>query len=154
MSDAQTRVLEEGKAKLEEFTLAGSSIRELLVPDLNTSNYYGRKKRVDEFTEVFAEDSPDQEVQTPESLLPISPSLRSLNPSTLFTDNQLINSWVKRYRRNNPIVMDGDPETGLNKSQTKAVAMALSEQLSLIQGVRLYSSVRVRFTNLMLLLDL
>lgn len=147
MSEAQNRALEDGKAKLGEGSLSGSSIRELLVPDLYTSNYYGRKKIVDEFGEVFAEDSPEEVLQTPESLLPISPSLRSLNPSTLLTENQLINSWVKRYRRNNPLVMDGDPETGLNKSQTKAVAMALSEQLSLIQGVGLISHSRLVFSR-------
>lgn len=70
-------------------------------------------------------------------LLPISSSTPS-NPSSIFGDNQLIHSWIKRYSRENPIEMIGDPDlSGLNKSQLKAVAMCMSERLSLIQGVSL-----------------
>lgn len=61
------------------------------------------------------------------------------NPSSMFLDNQLIRSWIRRYERFDPIKMIGDPELGLNPSQTRAVAMALGEKLSLIQGVRFYS---------------
>ena len=37
--------------------------------------------------------------------------------------------------RDDPMILPGDPELGLNASQTKAVAMAMGEKLSLIQGV-------------------
>lgn len=56
--------------------------------------------------------------------------------SALFTNDQLINSWVRRYEREQPLVMPGDPDLGLNASQLRAIACALSDRLSLIQGVR------------------
>ena len=56
--------------------------------------------------------------------------------SDLLRGNQLINSWIERYQRDDPLGLPGDPDLGLNASQTKAIAMALGEKLSLIQGVR------------------
>ncbi|GAA6053563.1 hypothetical protein JCM3770_005196 [Rhodotorula araucariae] len=54
--------------------------------------------------------------------------------SDLLRQNQLINSWIERYQRDDPLVLPGDPDLGLNASQIKAIAMALGEKLSLIQG--------------------
>ncbi|GAA5947595.1 hypothetical protein JCM3775_000127 [Rhodotorula graminis] len=54
--------------------------------------------------------------------------------SDVLRQNQLINSWIERYRRDDPIELPGDPDLGLNASQTKAIAMALGDKLSLIQG--------------------
>ncbi|KAK8864605.1 hypothetical protein IAR55_001855 [Kwoniella newhampshirensis] len=49
--------------------------------------------------------------------------------------NQLIHSWTTRYRSvGSPIKVEGDPEVPLNPSQTRAIAMMLSERLSLVQG--------------------
>lgn len=69
---------------------------------------------------------------------PSPPSAETVDPlrSYVLRQNQLINSWIERYRRDDPIELPGDPDLGLNASQTKAIAMALGDKLSLIQGVR------------------
>ena len=65
---------------------------------------------------------------------------RGPSRSNVFTENQLINSWVQRHLRSPPLEMEGDPVLGLNEAQTRAVALALDNRLSLIQGVRATSS--------------
>lgn len=121
-----------------EWTLKGCEIRELLVPDLDAEDIIAEKAhRVLE--ELDGDDSPAAEL----SRLPIPPlpvarpdqTTTSSNPSSLFTDNQLINSWIRRNQRDPPMHMIGDPNLGLNPSQTKAVAMSLGERICLIQGV-------------------
>lgn len=52
-----------------------------------------------------------------------------------FSQDQLIQSWARRYRGPNPVVVEGDPVLeGLNSSQIRAVAMMIGERISLIQG--------------------
>lgn len=52
-----------------------------------------------------------------------------------FADNCLIRSWAERYRRPNPVVVEGDPDlSGLNASQVRAVATMVGERISLVQG--------------------
>ena len=52
-----------------------------------------------------------------------------------FRNDQRIMSWAKRYSKDYPIVMDGDPPIDLNHSQRKAIATMIGERISLIQGV-------------------
>jgi hypothetical protein len=52
-----------------------------------------------------------------------------------FRNDQRIMSWAKRYSKDHPIVMDGDPSIDLNHSQRKAIATMIGERISLIQGV-------------------
>lgn len=60
----------------------------------------------------------------------------SRGPSGVLARNQLIQSWTKRYRSDGEVVKsDGDPQVPLNPSQMRAIAMMLSERLSLVQGV-------------------
>ena len=54
--------------------------------------------------------------------------------SGILSQNQLIYSWTRRHRAAH-LPMNGDPEMELNPSQTRAIAMMLSERLSLVQGV-------------------
>ncbi|KAL4401765.1 RNA helicase [Malassezia pachydermatis] len=54
--------------------------------------------------------------------------------SSLLAEDQRIHSWYQRYARPSPLVMDGDPDLGLNGSQLRAVAMMLKERVSLVQG--------------------
>ncbi|KAN0065366.1 hypothetical protein ACQY0O_001202 [Thecaphora frezii] len=51
-----------------------------------------------------------------------------------FWEDARIQSWYDRYSRSDPLVVDGDPELGLNASQTRAIAMMLKERVSLVQG--------------------
>lgn len=54
----------------------------------------------------------------------------------LFKDDMRIQSWARRYARDVPLVMDGDPKfEELNASQVKAMATMIGKRLSLIQGV-------------------
>ena len=62
------------------------------------------------------------------------PPLLEQESSGILARNQLIHSWAKRHRRAQ-LPMSGDPELELNPSQTRAIAMMLSERLSLVQGV-------------------
>lgn len=58
-------------------------------------------------------------------------------PRGILTQNKLIDSWTQRYRTpvgEDPLVVEGDPVIPLNASQTRAIAMMLSERLSLVQG--------------------
>ena len=52
-----------------------------------------------------------------------------------FRNDQRILSWAKRYSRDNPIVMDGDPPIDLNNSQRRAIATMIGQRISLVQGV-------------------
>ncbi|WWC94560.1 hypothetical protein V866_001407 [Kwoniella sp. B9012] len=55
--------------------------------------------------------------------------------TSVLVKNQLIQSWTDRYRRPGlPVEIEGDPKVGLNESQMRAIAMMLSERLSLVQG--------------------
>lgn len=53
---------------------------------------------------------------------------------SIFAADARIKSWYERYSRSDPIVVEGDPDLSLNASQLKAVALMLSNRLSLIQG--------------------
>ncbi|EJD05026.1 P-loop containing nucleoside triphosphate hydrolase protein [Fomitiporia mediterranea MF3/22] len=51
------------------------------------------------------------------------------------SENQLIQSWARRYRQPDPVVVEGDPPLNhLNASQIRAMAMMIGERISLIQG--------------------
>ncbi|CAO1616018.1 unnamed protein product [Parajaminaea phylloscopi] len=54
--------------------------------------------------------------------------------ASIFESDLRIRSWYERYLRPNPLIIDGDPDLGLNESQLRAVATMLSCPLSLIQG--------------------
>ena len=124
---------------LREWSIQGSSVRELLVPDLDSASERRRLAhdaaglgtytdpvdgRLKALAVAGAGEGAEEE----------APAWEPKHPSELFKDNQLINSWIKRHQRKVPMAMPGDPELGLNPSQTRAVAMALGEKLSLIQG--------------------
>lgn len=60
------------------------------------------------------------------------------SPRGILSPNKLIDSWARRYRVPEgrvPVAVEGDPHVPLNPSQTRAIAMMLSERLSLVQGV-------------------
>ncbi|KAK4046646.1 hypothetical protein OIV83_005929 [Microbotryomycetes sp. JL201] len=111
---------------IREWALQGTDLRDMVVPSIRTSQALDQERMAqqDPQYELFDEKAEGNMKATD----PVS------NPSFLFADNQLINSWIKRHARDDPIHITGDPDLGLNESQTKAVAMALGQSLSLIQG--------------------
>lgn len=55
----------------------------------------------------------------------------------LFGDDMRIQSWAGRYSDLEPLAVEGDPILrDLNATQIRAVAMMLSNRISLVQGVR------------------
>lgn len=122
---------------LQEVTLIGTALREQIVVGLDPHGAPLEPPATQ--PETIDDDAP--RIELSQVSVPAQPTLPSTtvasNPSSIFTDNQLINSWVIRHERTPPLSMPGDPELGLNDSQTRAVAMALGQNLSLIQGVRL-----------------
>ncbi|GAA5893221.1 hypothetical protein JCM6882_003916 [Rhodosporidiobolus microsporus] len=150
VAQAQQTFLQAGVAPtLREWTLQGTELRELVVPPLRGGKNGGAfEPAVDEAEMDDDDSSPAAELAhlpPPSSsllpyTLPPSPSpapspSSSLHPSDLLRSNQLINSWIRRHaREGDPLEMPGDPELGLNRSQTRAIAVALGERLSLIQG--------------------
>lgn len=53
-----------------------------------------------------------------------------------FKDDMRIQSWAKRFAEVNPVRVEGDPVlSGLNATQTRAMAMMIGEKISLVQGV-------------------
>ncbi|EPQ55806.1 P-loop containing nucleoside triphosphate hydrolase protein [Gloeophyllum trabeum ATCC 11539] len=46
-----------------------------------------------------------------------------------------IHSWIQRYSRPNPVVVEGDPVlSGLNPTQIRAIALMVGKRMSLVQG--------------------
>lgn len=149
VEDAQEAYNDGSRSIIREWSLQGSDLRELIVPrgeepDQGPARRSWRDSDEEEdlLDDVLAE--AEAGVRAPvRPTLPdhstnfsASSATTALHPSDLLTQNQLINSWVQRYMRDDPMSLPGDPDLGLNPSQTKAVAMAIGEKLSLIQGVR------------------
>lgn len=60
-----------------------------------------------------------------------------------FKEDMRIQSWARRYSEVNPVRVEGDPVlSGLNATQTRAVAMMIGERISLVQGVSIGSALQ------------
>jgi hypothetical protein len=82
-----------------------------------------------------AEEKEDQVPTDPSAVEDISES-SYVEDGGAFGADQRIASWARRYEKENPVVIEGDPIfEGLNSSQTKAMAMMIGRRVSLIQGV-------------------
>lgn len=66
-----------------------------------------------------------------------SKSPSRIDGAGFFSDNELIQSWCRRQlvEGREPIDIPGDPQLSLNSSQKRAIAMMLSSNISLVQGV-------------------
>ena len=60
---------------------------------------------------------------------------KGLPRSGAFVNDTRLQSWCARYSRPDPVALDGDPPLDhLNAVQKQAIAMMLSQRLSLVQG--------------------
>lgn len=85
--------------------------------------------------ELTAQALPTQPTDVDAVPVPSEPEV-NMRAETILSSNQMIKSWTDRYRvTSEPLRIEGDPEIGLNPSQMRAIAMMLSERLSLVQGV-------------------
>ncbi|SCV68045.1 BQ2448_166 [Microbotryum intermedium] len=120
---------------IREWALQGTDVRELIVPTESTPSIDVAQDPADfSFDDLIDGLAESVVVPTPTTQAEEATSVVASNASPLLCDNQLINSWVKRHQRSPPMAMEGDPILRLNNSQSRAVAMAMSESLSLIQG--------------------
>jgi hypothetical protein len=61
-----------------------------------------------------------------------------------------IRSWARRYSDLNPVRVEGDPVlSGLNATQTRAIAMMVGERISLVQGVSAMFDLRPSGTDIL-----
>jgi hypothetical protein len=103
-----------------------------------------RSSQPDETKNEPEEDAfqPESAFVADEGALQVEEPASAADMSGAFKDDQRIHSWARRYSQPDPIVMDGDPPLlGLNTTQIRAVALMISQRLSLIQGVRIFLSV-------------
>lgn len=118
----------------EQRILYGTGLRDLLLRRFQADYAHdspGARDADDVATETANMGPSDMEASA-------SPTPHEANtPRGMLTQNKLIDSWTHRYRTPAgvaPLVVEGDPSIPLNDSQTRAIAMMLSERLSLVQG--------------------
>jgi hypothetical protein len=66
--------------------------------------------------------------------LPSSTPNPGTSPRGILARDQLIQSWATRHATATPLSIEGDPLITLNPTQTRAIAMILSNRISLVQG--------------------
>ncbi|EJU00563.1 P-loop containing nucleoside triphosphate hydrolase protein [Dacryopinax primogenitus] len=128
-----------------EYILRGTFVRDALLRSFKPLAGMETPRAVE--TEISGRPVPERLAESAMAELPAEPRAGEVHPilsafdplpnrppSGAFTHDQLIQSWARRYRRPNPIVVEGDPVLDLNETQTRAVALMLSKRLSLVQG--------------------
>jgi hypothetical protein len=122
---------------------AMSADRELILQGTHLRDILLRSSQPDETKNEPEEDTfqPESAFVADEGALRVEEPASAADMSGAFKDDQRIHSWARRYSQPDPIVMDGDPLLlGLNTTQIRAVALMISQRLSLIQGVRIFLS--------------
>ena len=107
------------------FILRGTSLRSILL---------------DSFSPSPSVSHPHPPLQAPDDPAYIRSALSHASRMTsehsgIFSEDMSIASWCKRYAREDPVRIEGDPILDLNATQIKAVAMMIGEPMSLVQGV-------------------
>lgn len=128
--DAVMRELDRVKHKVPQTILNGTSVRDALLRAFQTDYLPPALSRhahavVAETTNMKPTDIDATPLPTPHA---------AAAPRGVLARDQLIESWTRRYRSADPISIEGDPSIPLNSSQLRAIAMMLSERVSLVQG--------------------
>lgn len=124
--DPQKQLEQELKSN-SDIILRGTHLRDILLPDSTKFKI----RTLEDSTEIL----PSAGLSDLPVTLTRKKESKTQSFDGIFTSDHRLASWCKRYSRSNPIVIDGDPDfSGLNASQQKAIAMMVSEKLSLVQG--------------------
>ncbi|TFK69818.1 P-loop containing nucleoside triphosphate hydrolase protein, partial [Pluteus cervinus] len=116
--------LERNSPKGNEYPLLGTHLRDILLRTFQPTIHHPH-------TELQLPDDPSYPSHDGLDHIPS----KSLSSSGAFSDDVRIWSWAQRYLRRNPLVMPGDPIVeGMNSSQVRAMALMISQRLSLVQG--------------------
>ncbi|KAF7759732.1 hypothetical protein Agabi119p4_11427 [Agaricus bisporus var. burnettii] len=117
------------RARDQEVILHGTNLRDVLLQSEDPS-------RVEAGNQDFHTLQAADDVSYPTDVL--SHDVRGFSTKefeSIFKDDMRIHSWVERYLRDDPLVMEGDPDfKHLNKSQIKAMATMIGKRISLVQG--------------------
>ncbi|KAJ8700747.1 hypothetical protein PTI98_003744 [Pleurotus ostreatus] len=106
-----------------EYILQGTYLRDILL------RTFGDEEGVDEHDALQEADDVSYVTR---SVLDHSPTEGA---EGAFKDDLRIQSWAKRYSKENPVVIEGDPVIeGLNDTQRRAMAMMIGQRASLVQG--------------------
>ena len=135
MHDPKAIMAQDSSGSSDQFILQGTELREALLrsfhspPVLPEANAEKELKMLKESMEV---DISSEGTVADANSAPEFP----FEDMGAFKDDQRIVSWVRRYSRPDPIVMDSDPPlANLNASQKRAMAAMIGRKISLIQGV-------------------
>ncbi|KAG6837045.1 hypothetical protein H0H93_015616 [Arthromyces matolae] len=109
-------------------TLVGTHLRDVLLRTFEHSSS-------DPYPHVPLQDPNEVSYVSHETLEhPYGAASTDSNWCGAFKDDMRIQSWVRRYARHDPLVIEGDPIIPLNSTQLRAVAMMIGQRMSLIQG--------------------
>lgn len=116
-----------------EYILQGTYLRDILL------RTFGDEDHVDEHDALQEADDVSHVTR---SVLDHSPTEAA---DGAFKDDMRIQSWAKRYSKENPVVIEGDPVIeGLNDTQRRAMAMMIGQRASLVQGVSFSGDIYAR----------
>ena len=131
------------KNKIDQTILNGTSIRDILLRAFqtdylplssSTSNDSDNDNDNDILTEVPVIPEAKNMKPTDIDATPLPTPHAHSAPRGVLARDQMIQSWTRRYRSPQALEIEGDPIIPLNQSQLRAIAMMLSERVSLVQG--------------------
>jgi len=125
--------MDRARDKQLQTILNGTSTRDLLLRAFQT-DYQTPESSINLISPASATlPLPTDLAPTDVDATPIPTHITSSGQGILARD-QLIQSWARRYRGPKALKIEGDPDIQLNSSQLRAMAMMLSERISLVQG--------------------
>lgn len=124
------------KNKIDQTILNGTSIRDILLRAFQT-DYLPLSSSADtglSTTKIVVVPEAAAMRPTDVDATPLPTPHTDSTPRGVLARDQLIQSWTRRYRSPQALPIEGDPIIPLNQSQLRAMAMMLSERVSLVQG--------------------
>ena len=130
--------IDQVKNKVDQTILNGTTIRDILLRAFQT-DYLPLSSSADAQTDPSTDGLiviPEAATMKPTDIdaTPLPTPHAHSAPRGILARDQMIQSWTRRYRSLQSLPIEGDPDIPLNQSQLRAMAMMLSERVSLVQG--------------------